>query len=138
LDARGFKGLDRLAVCFGRFTVARHATKRLLRQIGREAKAATHVIVEHGLHAHDIGDAVGNRAVDIRAGVGKCPHGVVNVRGFFFGRLEFANECQCLFHSYTYISLLKCVRGEKAVGLRPTTFSSPWLKRGGSKHGENG
>ena len=115
LDARGIEGFDGCPVHFGGFAIGSDAPEGLLCQVGGEAKAPTDVIVEHGLHAHDIGDAVGYGGVDIGAGIGKRTQGFINVRGFFVIRLDFAYQRQCLFHAKRYISLLKTMEGQNAA-----------------------
>ena len=109
LDTRGVKRFDLIAVCFRSFAIARDAAKGLLREIGGEPKASTHVIVEHGLHAHDVDDALRNRGMDIGARVGKCLQRCGKVLGFFGSRLNLADQCQCLLHAVNYISMLTCM-----------------------------
>jgi hypothetical protein len=136
LDAGGLKGFDRIAGGFGGFAVPRDPAKGLLRQVGRQTKPSAHVVVQHRLHPHDVDDALRDGRVDIRAGVCKGLQRGIDVRRFFGSRLDFACQCQDLFHTYKGISMLTWMQEEKAVAASAATnFSSPCLKPGGSEIG---
>ena len=129
LDARGIERLDRIAVGFGRLAIPRHPAKGLLGQIRGEPKPSAHVIVQHGLHTHDIDNALRNRGMDVRTSVGKGLQRGINMRRLIVRRLNFANQRQCLFYANNYISMLTSMLwGESCWPFRPTNVSSPWLK----------
>jgi len=91
-DTAGIKRFDLFALRSGRFAIRSHPSKGLLSEIGRQAKASTHGIVQHGLHAHDISNAWREVRMDERAGLGKNAQGRVNVRALIVRWLDFANQ----------------------------------------------
>ena len=65
LDAGGLKSLDSYPPGLSRFAFAATRRKACCARL-EESSKRTHVIVEHGLHAHDVGDALGNGGMDVR------------------------------------------------------------------------
>jgi len=112
------KLLHRTAGLMRGFAIHCHTPNSLDGEVGRQLEAIPHVVVDQRLHAVFVANVGRQGRMDIGARFRKAHQRCIKLFRLLISWLEFANQCQYLFHGENYITMMISAQWRKGYDLK--------------------